>query len=90
VLGYYPGYDMTSYPIASIDWSCLTHIAFAPLKANPDGTLNLDFDDNSGKPGQGAKNASALSAAARAHGVKFLLMLGGEGEGPNLKKAAQG
>ena len=90
VLGYYPGYDMTSYPIASIDWSCLTHIAFGPLKANPDGTLNLDFDDNSGKPGQGAKNALALSAAARAHGVKSLLMLGGAEEGPNLAQAAKG
>jgi chitinase len=90
VLGYYPGYDMTSYPIASIDWSCLTHIAFGPLKANPDGTLNTDFDDNSGKPGQGAKNALALSTAARAHGVKALLMLGGAGEGPHLAQAASG
>ena len=88
VMGYYPGYDMTNYPIALIDWSCLTHIAFGPLKANPDGTLNLDFDDNSGKPGQGEKNALALSTAARAHGVKSLLMLGGAGEGPNLKQAA--
>jgi chitinase len=89
VMGYYPGYDTTSYPMALIDWSCLTHIAFGPLKANPDGTLNLDFDDNTGKPGQGEKNALALSAAARAHGVKSLLMLGGAGEGPPLAQAAQ-
>ena len=90
VMGYYPGYDTTSYPIGSIDWSCLTHIAFGPLKVNDDGTLNLDFDDDSGKPGEGEKNARAISKAARDNGVKSLLMLGGAGEGPHLANATSG
>ena len=90
VMGYYPGYDTTSYPIALIDWSCLTHIAFGAVKAKPDGTLITDFGDNSGIPGQGVQNAMTISAAARAHGVKSLLMLGGAGEGLHLAQAASG
>ncbi|WP_448638329.1 glycosyl hydrolase family 18 protein [Geodermatophilus sp. URMC 63] len=85
VLGYYVGYQISRYPIAEIDWSCLTHIAFAPLKVNTDGTLDLGFDDETG---QGEAHAKELSAAARAHGVKSLLMLGGAGAGANIAQAA--
>jgi chitinase len=85
VLSYYVGYQISRYPIAEIDWSCLTHIAFAPLKVNTDGTLNLGFDD---EEGQGEAHAKELSAAARAHGVKSLLMLGGAGAGANIAQAA--
>jgi chitinase len=85
VLGYYVGYQISRYPIASIDWSGLTHIAFAPLTVNIDGALNLDFDD---EEGQGEAHAKQLSAAAHAHGVKALLMLGGAGAGATVAQAA--
>lgn len=85
VLGYYVGYQISRYPIAEIDWSCLTHIAFAPLTVNDDGTLNLDFFD---EDGQGEAHAKELSAAAQDHGVKALLMLGGGGAGANIAQAA--
>jgi chitinase len=88
VMGYYLAKDITSYPISMIDWTCLTHIAVARIKANPDGTLNLDFDD--GPSGEGAKNAQAVSAAARAHGVKSVLMFGGARQGSDIASAASG
>src|SRR6185295_14402297 len=71
VLGYYVGYD-DALPIASIDWSGLTHIAFAPLTVTTAGSLDLSFADGGGN---GQANAMALAQAAHAHGVKALLML---------------
>jgi chitinase len=81
VLGYYVGYQINDYPIAQIDWSGLTHIAFAPMLVNANGTLDLGFSDSNGT---GPADAKALSAAAHAHGVKALLMLGGAGAGGNI------
>jgi chitinase len=85
VLGYYVGYDINAYPIASIDWTGLTHIAFAPLTVNNDLSLNLSFTDQNGT---GQQDAMALATAAHAHGVKALLMLGGAGAGGNIATAA--
>ena len=85
VLGYYEGYDIHSLPIAQIDWTALTHIAFAPMVVNTDGTLDLSFDD---QDGMGTTHAMQLATAAHAHGVKALLMLGGAGAGPNIASAA--
>jgi chitinase len=85
VLGYYVGYDEHSLPIAQIDWSALTHIAFAPMVVKSDGTLDLSFDD---QDGMGMQHAIDLAAAAHAHGVKALLMLGGAGAGANISTAA--
>ena len=42
VMGYYVGYDIDAYPIASIDWTALTHVIFAPL------TVNADFASRAG------------------------------------------
>jgi chitinase len=85
VLGYYVGYDTNRYPIAQLDWSGMTHVAFAPLMVNADRTLDLSFysDHN-----DGVGDAKKLVAAAHAHGVKALLMLGGAGAGPNIANAA--
>jgi MoaA/NifB/PqqE/SkfB family radical SAM enzyme len=44
VLGYYVGYQVDAYPIADIDWTALTHIAFGPLTVKSDQSLNLSFD----------------------------------------------
>jgi chitinase len=85
VMGYYVGYDIDAYPIASIDWSALTHIIFAPLVLKNDLSLDLSFSD---QHGTGMADAMALSTAAHAHGVKALLMLGGEGAGGNIATAA--
>ena len=85
VLGYYVGYAIDDYPIASIDWSGLTHIAFAPLTVKDDGTLDLSFNDSAG---MGEVDAKALAKAAHAHGVKALLMLGGANAGGNIATAA--
>ncbi len=84
-MGYYVGYDINAYPIASIDWSGLTHIIFAPLVVNADRSLDLSFSDQNGT---GQADAMALAQAAHAHGVKALLMLGGAGAGANIATAA--
>jgi len=85
VMGYYVGYAINAYPIASIDWSGITHIIFAPLLVNADQSLDLSFNDENGT---GQQDAMALAQAAHAHGVKALLMLGGAGAGANIATAA--
>jgi chitinase len=85
VLGYYVGYMINSYPIAEIDWTGLTHIAFAPLTLESNLSLNLSFSDSNGT---GQQDAKALAQAAHAHGVKALFMLGGAGAGANIATAA--
>jgi chitinase len=85
VLGYYVGYDINALPIAQIDWSGLTHVAFSPLTVKSDLTLDLSFSDQNGT---GPQDAMALAQAAHAHGVKALLMLGGENAGANIATAA--
>jgi chitinase len=85
VMGYYVGYDINAYPIASIDWSGITHVIFAPLVVNADQSLDLSFSDVNGT---GQQDAAALAQAAHAHGVKALLMLGGAGAGANIATAA--
>src|SRR5262249_39694321 len=85
VLGYYVGYSINAYPIAQIDWTALTHIAFGPLTVKADSSLDLSFQDENGT---GQQDATALATAAHAHGVTPLLMLGGEGAGPNIAVAA--
>jgi chitinase len=85
VMGYYVGYAINQYPIAQIDWSGLTHIIFSPMILKSDLSLDLSFSDSNGT---GMQDAQALSAAAHAHGVKALLMLGGAGAGGNIATAA--
>ncbi len=84
-MGYYVGYEIDAYPIASIDWTGLTHIVFSPMTVNGDGSLDLSFSDSHGT---GMADAMSLAAAAHAHGVKALLMLGGAGNGGNVAAAA--
>lgn len=86
VLGYYVGYQIDHYPLASIDWSGMSHIALAPLTVNADGSINTRFA-NFGSDADGATFAKQLSTAAHAHGVKALLMLGGAGLSNNVKPA---
>jgi chitinase len=85
VMGYYVGYDINAYPIASIDWTGLTHIIFGSITVNTDQTLNLGFSDQNGT---GEADAKAIATAAHANGAKAILMLGGQGAGPNIAAAA--
>ena len=85
VLGYYTGYQLHLLEIDQIDWSGLTHVAFAPMLVKADHTLDFDF---SSERGTGEQDAKALATAAHAHGVKALLMLGGAGAGPQIAAAA--
>jgi chitinase len=85
VLGYYVGYQINDYPIDQIDWSALTHIAFAGVTVNDDHSLDLSFFDQNGT---GTQDAKAISSAAHAHGVSALILLGGQGNGPAIAAAA--
>ncbi|MGE3544000.1 MAG: glycosyl hydrolase family 18 protein, partial [Kofleriaceae bacterium] len=85
VLGYYVGYDIDRYPIEDIDWSAMTHVAFAPLLVAGDRSIDLSFFD---QHGMGEQHARQISQAARAAGVTSLLMLGGAGGGANIANAA--
>jgi len=86
VMGYYVGYQKDAYPLAEIDWSGLTHIVLAPLVVRADGSFDttwLGF----GSDADGIAFAKQLSAAAHAHGVKAVLMLGGAGLSDQVKPA---
>ncbi|HEX3757878.1 MAG TPA: glycoside hydrolase family 18 protein [Kofleriaceae bacterium] len=85
VLGYYVGYDIDAYPIADIEWTALSHIAFAPMTVADNLGLDLSFSD---QHGTGTADAMALARAAHSHGVVPLLMLGGAGAGANIAAAA--
>jgi chitinase len=87
VLAYYVGYEIDKLPIAQIDWTALTHIAFSPMTVNSDGTLDLSFDDTHGAAA-GPTDAMALATAAHQHGVRAILMLGGAGNGPAIAAQA--
>ena len=55
-MGYYVGYDVNAYPMASIDWSGITHVIFAPMVVKADQSLDLSFND---------ENGTGLPASAR-------------------------
>ncbi|MDR3385987.1 MAG: glycoside hydrolase family 18 protein [Rudaea sp.] len=77
ISGYYVGYQAGLYPIADVDFAALTHLVVGRVVPNADGTLNTSFDIDATHGPTWAKQATA---AAHAHGVKALLMLGGAGE----------
>ncbi len=77
VAGYHVGYQRDLYPIAEVDFSTLTHLMVGRVTPNANGTVNTHFDiDNVNGPIW----AQQASTAARANGVKAILMVGGAGE----------
>jgi GH18 family chitinase len=88
VMGYYVAYQISRYPIASIDWSGMTHVAFGSIEIGSDLSVVVGPRD---QYGTGEADAKALVKAAHAHGVKGMLMLGGSGDadGANLATAAR-
>lgn len=84
VMGYYVSYQRDLYPPEALDWTGLTHVVMARVKANADGSLDTSFDwDATNGP------ALAMDVAARAHaaGRKAILMLGGDGNGAEILSA---
>jgi len=67
-MGYYAGYDSTSYPVSAIEWAGMTHIAVAFY--SPTATGAFDESLSQGSAAQGATLGHAIVTAAHAHGVK--------------------
>lgn len=84
VMGYYPGYEEALLPPEDIDFRTLTHIAFAFLQINADGSLNTDFMR---KNGEGQELARTVAIRAHAAGKKALLSVGGVHSGPSFAGA---
>lgn len=76
VMGYYAIYERGMLPIGQIDWNAMTHLVVGAVVPRPDGSLDTSFYDD---PTHGPKIATHLAAAATAHGVTPLLMVGGAG-----------
>ncbi|MBV8978325.1 MAG: glycoside hydrolase family 18 protein [Alphaproteobacteria bacterium] len=81
VMGYYVGYQASSFPPSAINWTDLTHIIMAPMTANADGSLDTSFDIDKVN---GPILAQTISANAHGAGRQALLMLGGAGNGKNI------
>lgn len=91
VLGYYVGYNSDAYPLASIDWTGLSHIIVSPLlvRASNGAYQGLDWTmDHFGSDADGQAWVKSVAAAAHANGKKALVMLGGAGAGTNIAIAA--
>jgi chitinase len=76
ISGYYVGYQKDLYPIAELDFAALTHLVVGRVVPNADGSLDTSFDID---PTNGPIWAKQATAAAHAHGIKAILMLGGAG-----------
>lgn len=83
VQAYYVGYQVGMYPVASIDWSSMTHIIVGAVAVNSNGTFDTTFFQSSNSAG--ATFAQNLATTAHANGVKAILMLGGAGHSANFK-----
>ncbi|MDD2828793.1 MAG: glycoside hydrolase family 18 protein [Sulfuricurvum sp.] len=84
VTGYYVMYERDMLPPEEIDWSGLTHIVVARVLANSDGTLNTNFDYD---PTNGPALAKDIAVRAHTAGKKAILMLGGAGNGVQIRDA---
>jgi chitinase len=85
VSGYYVGYQRDQYRPSEIEWSGLTHIIMGRLKARADGTLITDFDVD---PVSGPELAQDIARRAHAAGRRAILMLGGERQGVEIRRAS--
>lgn len=85
VMGYYASWHSPAnggnYAVTSIDWDGLTHVASAFYVPDASGQWAPGYFDQT--------TASALIAAAHAHGKKVLASIGGAGSGPAFEQAMQ-
>lgn len=76
IQGYYVGYQRRLYPVNEVDFEKISHLTVGRIIPKADGYLYTHFDiDNTNGPIM----AKALSARAKQHGRKILLMVGGDG-----------
>jgi chitinase len=80
-MGYYASWQADRYPIDSIEWSGLTHVAMSFYEPQADGSLEL----LSGDPALG----QTLVAAAVAHGVAPVASIGGSDSAPSFRTATE-
>ncbi len=85
IMGYYVGYQSTTYPPEAIDFEHLTHIAMGAVLPNADGTLDTSFYLGSTSGPALAQNVAALAHAAD---VVPILMIGGAGTVTGFRGAA--
>jgi chitinase len=78
-MGYYASWQPDMYPVASIEWSGMTHIAMAFYTPDSSGKLSL--------MGGNPQLALDLVAAAHQHGVKAIASLGGADSATSFKQA---
>jgi chitinase len=76
-MGYYAGYDSTSYPVSAIEWAGMTHVAVAFYFPTAAGAFDESLFQNSAA--QGVTLGHAIVTAAHLHGVKAVASLGGAG-----------
>lgn len=77
IAGYHVGYQRDLYPLPEVDFSSLTHLMVGRATPNPNGSINTHFDIDTVN---GPIWAQQVASAARAAGVKAVLMVGGAGE----------
>ena len=88
VTGYYAGWYWTMYPPEAIDMSTMTHFVFgryAPALGSLPGGRAGDLLEGAGNAH--AEVEDALIAKAHAAGVKAMMMIGGESDGPGFLAA---
>jgi chitinase len=93
VNGYYVGYNADRLVPEDIYWDGLTHIsvgAILAIDASATDSIPPAFDKSfyRGGEAQGAAFARSVTALARQHGVIPVLMLGGMGNGADIRNAA--
>lgn len=93
VLGYYAVWQAWQFPLASVEFDRMTHVALsfvlarapsAPTASSPYATLDTD----NAVANLGTTGLSDFSAAAHARGTKALMSLGGGGAGQGFAQAA--
>src|SRR5690348_7725159 len=78
VLAYYTSWSSSSYGASSVPYGKLTHICYAFVTPNTNGTLNNTYGAlYSGGPLNA--DCTSLVANAHAHGVQVLVSCGGAG-----------
>ncbi len=85
VMGYYVGYLRDDYPVHVVDWDAMTHVAVGAVVPRGDGTLDTTFflDEELGPTW-----AAQTVEAAHEHGVRAVLMVGGEDSRDAFAQAA--
>ncbi len=85
VMGYYAGFQSSTFPVSEINYNSLTHIAVGSVKPKPDGTLDARFDKTND---DGTAMAKRIVKDAHRNNRKALLWVGGSDSNDVWKAAA--